>query len=136
MKRIASEPVPPEELDNAKRGYIERLPRAFATKGQIVNTLAFDEYTGRYATEPDFWQKVVPRVNAVTREDVQRVAKKYLTPERLVILAVGQKDEILKGHPDHPVKLADLVGGKFTELPLRDPLTMKPLPLGTDSSSQ
>ena len=136
MKRIANEQVSQEELDNAKQGYIERLPRGFATKGQIVNALAFDEFTGRYATEPDFWQKVVPRVKAVTREDVQRVAKKYLTPERLVILAVGQKDDILKGHPDHPVKLADLVGGKFTELPLRDPMTMKPMPLGADSLAQ
>lgn len=127
MKRIMAEPVTTEELDNAKRGYIERLPRSFSTKAQVANILAYEEFTGRYATDPDYWQKVVPRIRAVTREDVQRVAKKYLTLDKLVILVVGQKDEILKGHPDHPVKLTDQAGGKFTELPLRDPLTMKPM---------
>jgi predicted Zn-dependent peptidase len=133
MKRIASELVTEEELDNAKRGYIERLPRSFATKAQVAGVLANDEFTGRYATEPDYWQKVVPRIQAVTRDDVQRVAKKYLTPDRLVIFVVGQKDEILLGHPNHPVKLTDLTGGKLTDLPLRDPLTMKPLPLASQT---
>ncbi|NOS70582.1 MAG: insulinase family protein [Verrucomicrobia bacterium] len=127
MKRIAAEPVKAEELENAKRGFIERLPRAFASKAQVANMLANEEFTGRYATNPDFWQTVVPRMNAVTIEDVQRVAKKYLTLDKLVILVVGQKDEILKGHPNHPANLADLAGGKLTELPLRDPLTLKPM---------
>jgi len=136
MKRIMAEPVTDEELESAKRGYVERIPRSFATKAQVANILAYEEFTGRYAKEPDYWQKVIPRIHAVTREDVQRVAKKYLTLDKLVILVVGQKDEILKGHPDHPVKLTDQAGGKFTELPLRDPLTMKPLPLGSASSAK
>jgi hypothetical protein len=40
---------------------------------------------------------------------------------------VGKKAEILKGHPDHPVKITDLVEGGLVDVPLRDPLTLKPL---------
>lgn len=136
MKRIAAEPVTAEELENAKKGFIDRLPRSFASKAQVAGVLASEEFTGRYQTAPDYWQQVIPRIRAVTREDVQRVAKKYLTPERLVILAVGQKDEILKGDTSHAVTFTNLVGGKFTELPLRDPLTMKPLPLDSAASAK
>jgi zinc protease len=124
IKRIAAEPVKPDELESAKRGFIDRLPRSFSSKAQVVAVLAGEEFTGRYQTDPEYWQNVVAKISAVTQEDVQRVAKKYLTPERLVILVVGNKEEILKGHPNHAVKLTDL--GKLTELPLRDPLTMKP----------
>ena len=58
---------------------------------------------------------------------VQRVAKRRLKLDQVIILVVGQKEEILKGHPDHSVKLSDLAKRGVTELPMRDPLTMKPL---------
>lgn len=125
MKRIAAEPVSDEELENARRGFIDRLPRSFASKAQIVGVLAGEEFTGRYQTDPDYWQNVAAKISAVTKADVQRVAQKYLTPEKLVILVVGNKEEILKGHPNHDVKLEAF--GPLNELPLRDPLTLEPL---------
>ncbi len=55
------------------------------------------------------------------------MAKKYLDPAKVVILITGNKQEILKGHPDHPIKLQTLSKGPLTDLPLRDPFTLKPL---------
>lgn len=129
VQKISTTAVTDQEFDIAKKSYINTFPQKFATKAAVADAFAADEFTGRHASDPEFWKTFRDKVATVTKEDVQRVAKKYLVPEKLVLLIIGNKEEILLGHPNHPVKLTDLLGGKFTELPLRDPLTMLPLKL-------
>jgi len=54
-----------------------------------------------------------------------RVARQYLHPESLVILAVGEADAIEAGGHDKAPDLGFDVFGPLTRLPLRDPDTLK-----------
>ncbi|HEY6168378.1 MAG TPA: pitrilysin family protein [Verrucomicrobiae bacterium] len=127
MKKLAGEPVTAEELNTAKKSFTETFPRSFATKAQIVGTFAQDEFTGRYAKEPDYWKNYRAKIEAVTAADVLRVAKRLLKPDQAAILVVGEKKDILLGHPNHPVSLPSLVKKDLVDVPLRDPMTLKPL---------
>ena len=123
INRLRTSKVSAEELETSKNNAIEVFPRIFATAGQIAETFAQDEYTKRPA---DYWTTYRARIAAVTADDVQRVAQKYLQPDKLVVLVVGNIDEITKGNPDRPqhslLKIAK--DGQVRRIPLPDPLTM------------
>ena len=72
----------------------------------------------------------LPRRNSrkVTAKDIQRVAQEYLHPDQLVFLIVGKWEDIEPGDADGRATMGEFNGGKSTELPLRDPLTLEPMP--------
>jgi predicted Zn-dependent peptidase len=128
MKKMTAAPVTDEELVTSKKSFIDTFPQHFASKSQTANTFATDEFTGRFQKHPDFYQTWRSRIDAVSTADIQRVAQKHLHPDQVRILVVGQKEEILKGHPEHAsADLKQLTGGRLKDVPLRDPLTMKPV---------
>jgi zinc protease len=122
IERMRIEKVSVDELETVKNQAIEVFPRIFASARAIAETFANDEYTGR---DPKFWETYRDKIKAITIDDIQRVARQYLHPDRLVILAVGNVDDILKGSPEKPEysfrKMAD---GKIILIPLPDPFTM------------
>jgi len=126
IERITREPVTKEELLTTKKSFIDTFPNNFASAAQVVSAFASDEMIGRYAKQPHYWANYRDNIESVDIAAVQHVAKQRLKLDQMIILIVGQKEEILKGHSDHPVKLGRLVKGGVIELPMRDPLTMQP----------
>jgi len=123
IARIRKEKVSAEDLATNVNYAIEVFPRFFSTPAQVAGAFAGDEYTGR---PPNYWETYRDRLRAVTADDVLRVAQKYLDPDKLVILAVGNVDDILKGDPTKPEYSFQKLAGRqpIRRLPLPDPVTM------------
>lgn len=115
-----------EEMETAKRSFIDTFPRRFSTPVQVAGILADEEFTGRYASDPLYYANYRANVEKVTKADVKRAAQRLLKPQAVTLLVVGKKADLLNPDPKHPVRFADLTGGKLTDVPLRDPFTMKP----------
>ncbi len=125
IERLKSEPVSDEDLQVVKGAMVNKFPTTFPNKGAIVNTFAFEALTG---WPEDYYATYREKVQAITKDDIQRVAKKYLDPTQMVFLVVGKASEVEAGDiKDHPGLLKDVVKLPVVRLPLRDPLTMKPL---------
>jgi len=120
IKRIRTEKVEKEIVENAKSGFVGNLVNPFSSKKSIVNTFASDEYNGR----PDgYWQEYTKNIESVTPDDVLAVAQKYLHPDKLVYLVVGDPEAVKAGSDKHDERFSDF--GEITILPLRDPMTLE-----------
>jgi predicted Zn-dependent peptidase len=84
-------PVPVEELARAKNYVALRFPGTFETTGDISRRL---EDVLVYDLPEDYFSRYVQNIQAVTAAEVQRVAQKYIQPERLAIVVVGDRKTI------------------------------------------
>jgi predicted Zn-dependent peptidase len=87
----AARPATDDELALARASVTRGYPRGFETAQQVaraVTSLALHNLPDTY------FEEFVPRIEAVTRDDVARVAAQYLDPARMVTLAVGDHDRI------------------------------------------
>lgn len=125
IQRIRAEPASEEEIALAKASLIETFPRRFESAAQIAGTYAGDAFIGR---SHEYWKSWREQVQAVTGDDVLRVARKYLKPEAIVFLVVGKWEDIEPGDAGGRARMKDLFGGEVTHLPMRDPLTLKVIP--------
>lgn len=94
IKRIRKEKVSDEMLNGVKAGYV----------GKFVMAIEKPETVARYAllTESqklpaDFYENYIKSINAVTADDVMKVANKYFLGENIRIVIVGKGSEVIKG---------------------------------------
>jgi zinc protease len=85
------ETIPPEELEKAKNYLALLLPRNFETTRGTANALA---QAWIYDLPADYYSTYADRVRAVTAADVKRVADKYIVPDKLAVVIVGDRKTI------------------------------------------
>jgi predicted Zn-dependent peptidase len=103
-------PVTQSELDFAKQSIIRGFPRSFETPEQIAGRLGS---LMLYGLPADYYNSYLQNISAVTVADVQRVAQKYLDPDRMAILVVGDRAVVEKG-----LREIEGVGSSLTVLDL------------------
>jgi zinc protease len=107
-------PVTQTELDTNKQSLIRGYPQGFETVGQISNQLS---NLVTYNLPDSYFNDYISRVNAVTLQDINRVANKYLTPDKMAIVIVGDKSVIepkLK-ELNMPIEFLDTEGNPITQ---------------------
>lgn len=108
IKGVTEQQVSDKELRQAKDSIISSFIFGFTSTASVVNQQAMLSYYGY----PDgYLENYRDRIAGVTREDVLRVARKYLYPEAMILVIVGDGKKL-----DKPPS----VFGKVQEIKLKE----------------
>jgi zinc protease len=86
MRHMQSEPVLEGELRDAKSYLTGSFPRRIDTLGKIADFLALTEF---YGLGMDYDRRYPEYINSVTKDDILRVAQRYLHPDSYILVVVG-----------------------------------------------
>jgi predicted Zn-dependent peptidase len=93
LKRI-HDPIPPEELEKAKTYLSLQMLPAFETTRSTADAIA-DTFI--YDLPADYYTTYADRVRGVTAADVKRAADKYIVPDKLLVVIIGDRKAIEAG---------------------------------------
>ncbi len=91
FQRIRDERVPASELDDAKRAIVASFALSLESNDDLIGYAIVRKI---YGFPNDYWDTYPAKIMAVTAADVQRVARKYLDPANLQVVAVGDVGKI------------------------------------------
>lgn len=86
FKRIRDEKVSATELENAKHAIVGAFALSLENPQQLIGNIITQKL---YNLPANYWDTYPQKVEAITVEDVQRVAQKYIDLNHLQIVAVG-----------------------------------------------
>jgi zinc protease len=88
IENIAQKGLTDKEIEDGKNYLIGNHYIRTQSNGAIVTSMCFDTM---YGMKPGFFKEYPSRIEKVTKEDVNRVARKYLTLDTMVEMSVGKK---------------------------------------------
>ena len=91
IRRIRDEKVTSRELAESQRSIIAGFALSLEQPARALN---FAITRKVYGLPADYWDTYADKIAAVTAEDVQRVARQYLNPDTLQLVAVGDAAKI------------------------------------------
>ena len=91
LRRIRQGDIESHELDETKSYLIGVFPASVQTASDVASRLVDMEL---YGLDEDYFDRYRENIAAVTKEDVERVAQKYLDPDRVLIVVVGNAAQI------------------------------------------
>ncbi|WP_240034538.1 M16 family metallopeptidase [Flavobacterium silvisoli] len=129
LKRIRTEKVSDEMLNSVKAGYIGRFVMQVEKPATVARYALNIETEGLPA---NFYENYIKNINAVTADDIMRVANKYFLADNLRIVVTGKGSEVLAGLEklNIPIFYFDKYGN-----PTEKPAMKKPVPAGVTVKS-
>jgi len=94
MSKFRNEKVSEERLQAAKNYLTGSFSRSLESP-QTVASFALN--IARYKLPKDYYKTYLQKLNAVTVDDVQKLAKKYVKPDKAYVLVVGKASEVASG---------------------------------------
>lgn len=91
IQRIRGQPVTEQEMNDAKDYLIGSFPLRFDTNRKVASFLTQVEF---FQLGLDYPERYGDLIGKVSRADVQRVAKQYLQPEKLITVIVGNQQKL------------------------------------------
>ncbi|MBT2134572.1 insulinase family protein [Croceibacterium sp. LX-88] len=86
-----SKGVDQTELQRVTEGNVRGLPNRYQTNSQVLNALLANQQFGR----PDDYQARLPDIyRAIDAGKIDGAARQYLSPDDLVVIVVGDRDQI------------------------------------------
>jgi zinc protease len=119
IERMRATPITDDELQTARDSFARSLPGLFETSADSVGSVG-QIYV--YGLPLDYYGALPAAIDKVGIADVQRVAQQYLTPDRMTVVAVGDRRLIAPGLVNlklGPVELRDFDGNAITAPPAR-----------------
>src|SRR2546428_6453162 len=111
FQRIRDAKVPSEELEEAKRALVSSFALSLERPAELLGYAIVRKI---YGFPRDYWDTYPAQIMVVTADDVQRVARKYINPENLQIVAVGDAGKIKPIMEKYgPVEVYDAQGKKI-----------------------